>query len=243
MAAACAPSYDKRPRRPPCRFAGDLGFGNDAGSADRGCGVGAGCEGLHVLGSQRVPADRPIAAVHLFQHAPGHPKVTPRMFSPSIDTIASVSFCTISRRCGPEKTPSITFTLISGMPYAPFPFSCAAPVCAYCCQPALSHSRMAATAARMASIAAAGWDTTDTCDPATSVIVEPARSAMLLGCAIGSPRALATRRRGLLRDPVVAAFLERQLELDVRGAKRLVPFPVYLHGGGKRPGERLLGLP
>ena len=30
----------------------------------------------------------------------------------------------------------------------------------------------------MASIAAAGWDTIDTCDPATSVIVEPARSAM-----------------------------------------------------------------
>jgi hypothetical protein len=43
------------------------------------------------------------------------------MFSPSIDTIASVSFCTISRRCELEKTPSITFTLISGIPYAPFP--------------------------------------------------------------------------------------------------------------------------
>ena len=38
---------------------------------------------------------------------------------------------------------------------------------------------MAATAARMASIAACGWDTIDTCDPATSVIVAPARSAML----------------------------------------------------------------
>jgi hypothetical protein len=58
------------------------------------------------------------------------------MFSPSIDTIASVSFCTISRRCELEKTPSITFTLISGIPFAAFPFSCAAPVCAYCCQPA-----------------------------------------------------------------------------------------------------------
>src|SRR6478672_5691487 len=44
------------------------------------------------------------------------------MFSPSIDTIASVSFCTISRRCELEKTPSITFTLISGIPYAPFGF-------------------------------------------------------------------------------------------------------------------------
>ena len=31
----------------------------------------------------------------------------------------------------------------------------------------------------MASIAAWGWDTIDTCDPATSVIVAPARPAML----------------------------------------------------------------
>ena len=30
--------------------------------------------------------------------------------------------------------------------------------------------------------------------------------------------------------------------LDVRGAKRLVAFPVYLHGTRKRPGERLPGL-
>jgi len=52
------------------------------------------------------------------------------MFSPSIETIASVSFCTISRRCEPEKTPSITFTLISGIPVYPFSVSvsCAAPV-------------------------------------------------------------------------------------------------------------------
>jgi len=47
---------------------------------------------------------------------------------------------------------------------------------------------MAATAARMASIAAAGWDTIDTCDPATSVIVEPARSAMLRWVAGGMTR-------------------------------------------------------
>ena len=47
---------------------------------------------------------------------------------------------------------------------------------------------MAATAARMASIAAAGWDTIDTCDPATSVIVEPARSAMLRCVAGGMTR-------------------------------------------------------
>src|SRR5215469_5694747 len=33
----------------------------------------AGGESLHVLGGQRVTADRPIATVHLFQHAPGHP--------------------------------------------------------------------------------------------------------------------------------------------------------------------------
>src|SRR5215471_21199808 len=51
------------------------------------------------------------------------------MFSPSIDTIASVSFCTISRRCELEKTPSITLTLISGISHVPFPScSCAAPV-------------------------------------------------------------------------------------------------------------------
>jgi hypothetical protein len=33
-----------------------------------------------------------------------------------------VSFCTISRRCELEKTPSITFTLISGIPYPLFAF-------------------------------------------------------------------------------------------------------------------------
>jgi len=45
------------------------------GSADRDTdrSVGASREGLYVLGGQRVPADRPIAAMHLFQHAPGHP--------------------------------------------------------------------------------------------------------------------------------------------------------------------------
>ncbi len=40
----------------------------------------------------------------------------------------------------------------------------------------------------MASIAAAGWDTIDTCDPAVSVIVEPARSAMLRCVAGGMTR-------------------------------------------------------
>src|SRR4029077_9046982 len=57
-----------------------------------------------------------------------------------------------------------------------------------------------------------------------------------------SPGALAPRRKGLFRDPAVAAFLERPLELGVRGAKRLVPFPRCLHGAGERPGERVLGL-
>ena len=43
-----------------------------AGSADRDAGRSAvaGGKGLYVLGGQRVPADRPIAAVHLFQYAP-----------------------------------------------------------------------------------------------------------------------------------------------------------------------------
>ena len=40
----------------------------------------------------------------------------------------------------------------------------------------------------MASIAAAGWDTIDTCDAAISVIVEPARSAMLRCVAGGMMR-------------------------------------------------------
>ena len=40
----------------------------------------------------------------------------------------------------------------------------------------------------MASIAAVGWDTIDTCDAATSVIVEPARSAMLRCVAGGMTR-------------------------------------------------------
>ena len=40
----------------------------------------------------------------------------------------------------------------------------------------------------MASIAAVGWDTIETCDAATSVIVEPARSAMLRCVAGGMTR-------------------------------------------------------
>jgi hypothetical protein len=40
----------------------------------------------------------------------------------------------------------------------------------------------------MTSIAAAGWDTIDRCDPATSVIVRPARSAMLRWVAGGMTR-------------------------------------------------------
>src|ERR1700678_4648044 len=47
---------------------------------------------------------------------------------------------------------------------------------------------MAATAARMASMAALGWDTMDTCDPGVSVIVEPARSAILRSVAGGMTR-------------------------------------------------------
>jgi hypothetical protein len=58
---------------------------------------------------------------------------------------------------------------------------------------------------------------------------------IVFGCAISSPRALAPGRRGLSGDPVVAAFLERPLELGERGADRLVSFPVCLRGPGKRP--------
>ena len=65
-----------------------------------------------------VSAFPPIAQSPLCTSSSTH-QVTPRMFSPSIDTIVSVSFCTISRRCEAEKTPSITLTLISGIPYAP----------------------------------------------------------------------------------------------------------------------------
>src|SRR5215472_5326383 len=75
-----------------------------------------------------VSAFPPIAQSPLCTSSSTH-QVTPRMFSPSIDTIASVSFCTISRRCELEKTPSITLILISGISHAPFPScSCAAPV-------------------------------------------------------------------------------------------------------------------
>jgi hypothetical protein len=62
------------------------------------------------------------------------------------------------------------------------------------------------------------------------------------GCVISSPRVLAVRRRSLLRDPVVAAFLECPLELGVGGADCPVPVPVCLYSSGKRPGERVLGL-
>src|SRR5450432_4023975 len=44
---------------------------------------------------------------------------------------------------------------------------------------------MLATAARMAARATSGWETIDTCDAATSVIVEPARSAILRRAAGG----------------------------------------------------------
>jgi hypothetical protein len=37
-------------------------------------------------------------------------------------------------------------------------------------------------------MAAAGWDTIDTCDPGTSVMIEPARSAMLRWVAGGMTR-------------------------------------------------------
>src|SRR5579862_5638267 len=42
--------------------------------------------------------------------------------------------------------------------------------------------------------------------------------------------------------PVVAAFLERLLELGVRGAQGLVSAAVGPYGAGKGAGERLLGL-
>src|SRR5690242_6182144 len=65
---------------------------------------------------------------------------------------------------------------------------------------------MAATAARMASIAACGWDTIETCDPATSVIVEPARSAMLRWVAGGMTRSSVpiTAQLGMVFQAVVS---------------------------------------
>jgi hypothetical protein len=43
-------------------------------------------------------------------------QVTPRMFSPSISTIASVRRSMMSCFCGVVKTPSMTFTWMNAMP-------------------------------------------------------------------------------------------------------------------------------
>jgi hypothetical protein len=48
-------------------------------------GVSAGGEFLNCFGGRRLAADAPLAAGHFAQ-------VTPRMFSPSIETMASVNF-------------------------------------------------------------------------------------------------------------------------------------------------------
>src|SRR5215831_7025205 len=49
-------------------------------------------------------------------------QVTLRMFSPSIQTTASVSFFTISRFCESENVPSMTLTLTNGINYSSFGF-------------------------------------------------------------------------------------------------------------------------
>jgi hypothetical protein len=76
----------------------------------------------------------------------------------------------------------------------------------------------------MASIAAAGWDTLDTCDPATSVIVEPARSAMLRCVAGGMTRARdgqpPVRLGEVLRGGLVdGRWLEERLGVTFRSSR------------------------
>jgi hypothetical protein len=58
----------------------------------------------------------------------------------------------------------------------------------------------AADAARIASIVACGWDTIDTCEPATSVIVAPARSAIRRCVAGGMTRSSVPRTAQLGSD-------------------------------------------
>src|SRR6266550_2009289 len=50
-------------------------------------------------------------------------QVTWRMFSPSIETIASVTFSIIAFFCESEKTPSMTFTCTNGINNPPFSFN------------------------------------------------------------------------------------------------------------------------
>src|ERR1700685_2299261 len=66
----------------------------------------------------------------------------------------------------------------------------------------------------MAAMAAFGWDTIDTCDPAVSVIVAPARSAMLRWVAGGMTRSSVpiTTQLGIVFQAVavvVAVFSRR----------------------------------
>ena len=70
-----------------------------------------GRQGLHVSRGSAFP---PIPQSPLLTSSIST-VVTPRMFSPSMETIVSVSLAIISCFCFWEKTPSISFTLISGM--------------------------------------------------------------------------------------------------------------------------------
>jgi hypothetical protein len=61
-------------------------------------------------------------------------------------------------------------------------------------------SLTAVAAARIASIVTCGLDTIDTCEPATSVIVAPARSAMCRCVAAGMTRSSVPTTAQLGRD-------------------------------------------
>jgi hypothetical protein len=66
-------------------------------------GVSAGGEFLSRFGGQRLAADAPLAAGYCGDLDPGHP----RMFSPSIEIMASVNFWMICRFCSGLNTFSI----------------------------------------------------------------------------------------------------------------------------------------
>src|SRR3954447_22822573 len=77
-----------------------------------GLGGHAALHGPDGLGGELLPVDRPVAALRLLDV---HTQVTPRMLSPSMSTIASVSFSIISRFSSESKTPSMSLTLMMGM--------------------------------------------------------------------------------------------------------------------------------
>jgi hypothetical protein len=74
-------------------------------------GASASCEFLNRFGGQRLAADAPLAAGYFGDLHPGHP----RMFSPSIETMASVNFWMICRFCSGLNTFSIRWTSINGI--------------------------------------------------------------------------------------------------------------------------------